>query len=240
MNWAVKLSITERVVTVAERVSRYPARPPRSSTDEAASSGWDSTSEATSDAADAAAGAAAGTRAEQRRRCAFVVDRDPEVVSGLSALLMPQLDVQSAVSPPSAALLLEQLEHVDLAFVELELPDFAGEQLLQQLGRWPDAIRVLLAQPSANAAMASQLPPGLPASPMPASPMPPSPVPPNPVPPNQLRPNQVPSNQLRRPSALATSALPRNAYLAHLVLSKPISPQVVRALQRATLGLLRI
>ena len=30
------------------------------------------------------------------------------------------------------------------------------------------------------------------------------------------------------------------AMLAHLVLSKPISAQVVRALQRATLGLLRI
>jgi CheY-like chemotaxis protein len=119
-----------------------------------------------------------------------VIDRDPEVVSALAALLMPQLDVQSALSPLSAAMLLDQLEHVDLAFVELELPDFAGEQLLQQLGRWPDAIRVLLTQ--------SSVPKG------------------------------------------AASDLLRNAYLAHLVLSKPISVQVVRALQRATLGLLRI
>jgi len=197
MNWAVKLSITERVVTVAERTPRYSAGP------------------------------------EQRRRCAVVIDRDPEVVSGLSALLMPQLDVQSAVSPLSAAMLLDQLEHVDLAFVELELPDLAGEQLLQQLGRWPDAIRVLLTQKSMADA-------GLPETAAPNGSLPTpavrgrSPLQPSPLQPSPLQPSR------RRPSLLAELALPRNAYLAHLVLSKPISAPVVRALQRATLGLLRI
>ena len=192
MNWAVKLSITERVVTVAERTPRYSAGP------------------------------------EQRRRCAVVIDRDPEVVSGLSALLMPQLDVQSAVSPLSAAMLLDQLEHVDLAFVELELPDLAGEQLLQQLGRWPDAIRVLLTQKSMADA-------GLPETAAPNGSLPtPAVRGRSPLQPSPLQPSR------RRPSLLAELALPRNAYLAHLVLSKPISAPVVRALQRATLGLLRI
>ncbi|HEU4582007.1 MAG TPA: hypothetical protein VFS67_27315 [Polyangiaceae bacterium] len=157
---------------------------------------------------------------EQRRRCAVVIDRDPEVVRGLSALLSAQLDVQSALCPSSAALLLDRLEHVDLAFVELELPDFAGEQLLQQLGRWPDAIRVLLTQqplsPTSSPATRS------PASSSPASSSPAS------------------SSPDRRGRSTPAFVLPRNAYLAHLVLSKPVSVQVVRALQRATLGLLRV
>ena len=186
MNWAVKLSsaqlsITERVVTVAER-ARCSAGKPRAS-------------ERTS----------AVPTLEQRRRCAVIIDRDPEVISGLSALLAPELEVHSAVSPLSAALLLDGLEHVDLAFLELELPDFAGEQLLQQLGRWPDAIRVLLAHTSLDAARER---------------------------------SRGPSTRVA-PSGPG-SALPRNAYLAHLVLSKPVSAEVVRALQRATLGLLRV
>src|SRR6185295_4240902 len=142
-----------------------------------------------------------------RRRCAVVIDRDPEVVSGLSALLMPQLDVQSAVSPLSAAMLLDQLEHVDLAFVELELPDLAGEQLLQQLGRWPDAIRVLLTQKSMADA-------GLPETAAPNGSLPtPAVRGRSPLQPSPLQPSR------RRPSLLAELALPRNAYLAHLVLS---------------------
>jgi CheY-like chemotaxis protein len=178
MNWAVKLSITERVVTVAERPMRFSGgkhRPPEGGAEETRG----------------------GTMPGQRRRCAVVIDRDPEVVGALSTLLSPELDVHSAFCPLSAALLLDQLDNVDLAFVELELPDLAGEQLLQQLGRWPDAIRVLLSE-------------------------------------------QPLAQQPRSSSTRFPSALPRNAYLAHLVLSKPISAQVVRALQRATLGLPRI
>jgi CheY-like chemotaxis protein len=175
MNWAIKLSITQPSIT-------------------GRSTGRSSTERVVT-----VADRVRCSFADQRRRCAVVVDRDPEVVSTLSALLAPQLDVHSAFCPLSAALLLDRLEHVDLAFLELELPDFAGEQLLQQLGRWPDAIRVLTQQPNTAA---------------------------------------------RSPGARGRSApasvLPRNAYLAHLVLSKPISAQVVRALQRATLGLLRV
>jgi CheY-like chemotaxis protein len=201
-----------------------------------------------------------------------VIDRDPEVVKDLSALLMPELDVQSAVCPLSAALLLDRLEHVDLAFVELELPDFAGEQLLQQLGRWPDAIRVLLTQQSLDPAageqsMRSQTPRGQalrgqalrgqalrgqaprgralpgPSSRDPSLPGPSSRGPSSRDPSSRDPSSRDPSSRgpsLRGQAALAASELPRNAYLAHLVLSKPISAQVVRALQRATLGLLRI
>lgn len=214
MNWAVKLSITERVVTVAERAARPGMGP------------------GTGAGIGAGIGPGATARSEQRRRCAVVIDRDPEVVSGLTALLMPQLDVQSAVSPLSAAMLLDQLQHVDLAFVELELPDFAGEQLLQQLGRWPDAIRVLLTRKSlADPAVANtgantgapktagRRPSALTASALTASGL---------------------TASALTASALTASQLPRNAYLAHLVLNKPVSAQVVRALQRATLGLLRI
>jgi CheY-like chemotaxis protein len=187
MNWAIKLSITQPSIT-------------------GRSTGRSSTERVVT-----VAERVRCSFADQRRRCAVVVDRDPEVVSTLSALLAPQLDVHSAFCPLSAALLLDRLEHVDLAFLELELPDFAGEQLLQQLGRWPDAIRVLLAQHPPNAAARSR----------------------------DSRGGDPRSRDPRGQSAPA-SVLPRNAYLAHLVLSKPISAQVVRALQRATLGLLRV
>jgi CheY-like chemotaxis protein len=115
-----------------------------------------------------------------------VVDRDPEVLRVLSQCLSPEFDVQVADSALRAAAVLEQLAYVDLAFLELDLPVMLGEELLQHLGRWPDAIRVLLAR-------------------------------------------QVVSQR----------DLPRNRYLAHLVLAKPVSLPVVQALKRATLGLPR-
>jgi CheY-like chemotaxis protein len=126
------------------------------------------------------------TRLAQRRPCAVVVDRDPEVLSALANCLSPELDVQVAGSALRAEAVLAQIAHVDLAFIELELPAALGEELLQHLGRWPDAIRVLLAK-----------------------------------------------------HAVAHRDLPRNRYLAHLVLSKPVSLRVVQALKRATLGLPR-
>jgi len=90
---------------------------------------------------------------------------------------------------------LEQVPFVDLAFLDLELPTDLGEELLQQLGRWPDAIRVLLSKPPGAASI------------------------------------QQGTRLLQ---------LPRNRYLAHLVLAKPVSPGIVHALKRATLGLPRI
>jgi CheY-like chemotaxis protein len=134
----------------------------------------------------------AGTRIAHRRPCAVVVERDPDVARTLAAWLTPELDVQVASSAVRAAEVLEQLPFVDLAFVDLELPLNLGEELLQLLGRWPDAIRVLLWKQGAAATSTGQL------------------------------------------------ELPRNRYLAHLVLAKPVSPGIVQALKCATLGLPRI
>ena len=131
----------------------------------------------------------------KRRKCAVVLERDPEVAQALASWLTPELDVQVAGSAVQAAAVLEQVPFVDLAFLDLELPTDLGEELLQQLGRWPDAIRVLLSKPPGAASI------------------------------------QQGTRLLQ---------LPRNRYLAHLVLAKPVSPGIVHALKRATLGLPRI
>src|SRR5213075_3080915 len=60
--------------------------------------------------------------------------------------LAPELDVQLADSAVRACAVLDQLPFVDLAFLDLDLPAHVGEDLLQRLGRWPDAIRVLLSE----------------------------------------------------------------------------------------------
>ena len=127
-------------------------------------------------------------RQPDRKPCAVVVDRDPDVARSLASWLTPELDVQVAGSAVRAAEVLEELPFVDLAFLDLDLPLNIGESLLQQLGRWPDAIRVLLSKGATG------------------------------------------TQELE---------LPRNRHLAHLVLAKPVSPGVVQALKRATLGLPR-
>ena len=102
------------------------------------------------------AGAGTGAGAEQRPQvgpriahrtpCAVVVERDPEVAHTLARWLAPELEVQLADSAVRASAVLKQLPFVDLAFLDLELPAHVGEELLQQLGHWPDAIRVLLSE----------------------------------------------------------------------------------------------
>jgi len=39
---------------------------------------------------------------------------------------------------------LRRLDRLDLAFIDWELPDGTGEQILERLAHWPDAIRVLI------------------------------------------------------------------------------------------------
>lgn len=75
---------------------------------------------------------------------ALVVDDDPEVRRALARLLRPELDVHLAGSVAQAAAVLELLDRVDLAFVDWELPDGTGEEILERLAAWPDAIRVLI------------------------------------------------------------------------------------------------
>src|SRR5262245_4466936 len=70
-------------------------------------------------------GGAGGSReagdlpAAERRKVALVVDRDPEGARWLSECLTPQLDVQVATTAVRAAVLLEELPRVDLAFIDL-------------------------------------------------------------------------------------------------------------------------
>jgi CheY-like chemotaxis protein len=75
---------------------------------------------------------------------ALVVDDDPEIRRALARLLRPELDVHLAGSVAQAEALLARLDRVDLAFIDWELPDGTGEQILERLAHWPDAIRVLI------------------------------------------------------------------------------------------------
>jgi CheY-like chemotaxis protein len=74
----------------------------------------------------------------------LVVDDDPEVRRALARLLRPELDVHVAGSVAQAEAVLAELDRVDVAFIDWELPDGTGEQILERLAAWPDAIRVLI------------------------------------------------------------------------------------------------
>jgi CheY-like chemotaxis protein len=78
------------------------------------------------------------------RPLALVVDDDPELRRALARLLRPELDVISAGSVAQAREILRRLDRLDLAFIDWELPDGNGEQILERLAHWPDAIRVLI------------------------------------------------------------------------------------------------
>jgi len=78
------------------------------------------------------------------RPLALVVDDDPELRRALARLLRPELDVLSAGSVAQADEILRRLDRLDLAFIDWELPDGTGEQILERLAHWPDAIRVLI------------------------------------------------------------------------------------------------
>jgi CheY-like chemotaxis protein len=91
-----------------------------------------------------AAHAVARVAAPAPRPRALVVDDDPEVRRALARLLRPELDVWVAGSVAQAEVILTELDRVDVAFVDWELPDGTGEQILERLALWPDAIRVLI------------------------------------------------------------------------------------------------
>ena len=74
----------------------------------------------------------------------MVVDDDPEVRRALARLLRPELNVHVAGSVAQAEAVLAELDRVDVAFIDWELPDGTGEQILERLAAWPDAIRVLI------------------------------------------------------------------------------------------------
>jgi CheY-like chemotaxis protein len=84
-------------------------------------------------------------RTADRRRCAVLVNEDAEAGRRLADSLVPELEVYRVGTVKQASDLLEDLQWVDLAFLDLDLPDGSGDELLEPLARWPDAIRVLLA-----------------------------------------------------------------------------------------------
>lgn len=81
------------------------------------------------------------------RRCAVLVYEDVELERLLATSLAPELEVCSASSVRQALALFDRLPRVDLAFLELQLPDGGGDALLEPLARWPEAIRVLIGTP---------------------------------------------------------------------------------------------
>jgi CheY-like chemotaxis protein len=83
-------------------------------------------------------------KSRQQAPCALIVDDDPEVCRALARCLKPEIDVCLAGSVGQADTVLAQLERVDVAFVDLDLPDGTGEEILERLARWPDAIRILI------------------------------------------------------------------------------------------------
>jgi CheY-like chemotaxis protein len=85
-----------------------------------------------------------------RRRCAVLVNADVEVERLLQESLAPELDVRCAGSVQQAHALFSTLSWVDLAFLELQLSDGSGDELLEPLARWPEAIRVLVGTPAAE------------------------------------------------------------------------------------------
>jgi len=90
---------------------------------------------------------------------ALIVDDDPEVRRAIARLLRPELDVHLAGSVAQAEAVLAALDRLDLAFVDWELPDGTGEQILERLAAWPDAIRVLIsARLSSNGASLGGVP----------------------------------------------------------------------------------
>ncbi len=97
---------------------------------------------AASDAALLVSGGAEGAVGWRPR--ALIVDDDPEVRRALARLLRPELEVHLAGSVAEAQAALARLDRVDVAFVDLQLPDGTGEEILEQLSAWPDAIRVLI------------------------------------------------------------------------------------------------
>jgi CheY-like chemotaxis protein len=84
-------------------------------------------------------------RTAERRPCAVLVNDDVDVGRLLADSLAPELDFHVARTIEQARDLFEGLRWVDLAFVDLGLPDGSADELLERLARWPNAIRVLLA-----------------------------------------------------------------------------------------------
>ena len=156
--------------------------------------------------------------AESPVRRALVVDDDPEVRRALARYLRPELDVRLAGSVSDARAVVASLDRLDVAFIDWELPDGTGEQILEWLSRWPDAIRVLI-----SARFTSSV-----------SPLSKSGVGDG----ARLRPSALPTDWSSAASVGLVSENPlKNRALANLLLGKPVATSVIEALKRAALAL---
>jgi len=183
-------------------------------------------------------------------RRALVVDDDPEVRRALARFLRPELDVSLAGSVSDAKAIVAQLDRLDVAFVDWELPDGTGEQILEWLSRWPDAIRVLISARFASSAHsehsppssgpsinqlgeASTLGPGTPSE-WPHEWSRPSP----PDKPVRRSSDELPKSHSPSSDLLKAGSNPlKDRALANLVLGKPVATSVIEALKRAALAL---
>jgi CheY-like chemotaxis protein len=89
-------------------------------------------------------GSRAPTLPTGRLRRAIVVDDDPTVRRAMSRRLRPELDLYVCASVREATEVLTKIDRIDLALVDLNLPDGSGEQVLRLVAQWPDAISVLM------------------------------------------------------------------------------------------------
>lgn len=171
-------------------------------------------------------------------RRALVVDDDPEVRRALARFLRPDLEVSLAGSVSEAKAIVAQLDRLDVAFVDWELPDGTGEQVLEWLSRWPDAIRVLI---SGRFASSSSPPQDL------VQPAPSGDVSSVARGPGAGAPGEggrdgsgahtgEKARERSSEDVLKNNPL-KNRALANLVLGKPLAPGVLDALKRAALAL---
>jgi len=153
-----------------------------------------------------------------RQRRAIVVDDDPSVRRAMSRRLRPELDLYICASVREATEVLTRIDRIDLALVDLNLPDGSGEQVLRLVARWPDAITVLMSGSITTDAGDSDFPGAAAAEP----------------PKNQTA---EPLNNRAEPPKNQTAHPLENRALATLVLAKPIASHVIDALKKAVLEL---
>jgi CheY-like chemotaxis protein len=183
-------------------------------------------------------------------RTALVVDDDPLVRRALTRRLRPELDVYVAASVREARELSCKLDRIDLALVDLELPDGSGEEVLQLVARWPDAISVLMSgsfREGGAGADAMLDSPALDSRPLDARTVDNRPLDARTV---DNRPLDARTVDNRPLDARTVDNRPlgnhpphgcplQNRALANLVLAKPIASRVIDALKKAVLELAR-
>ncbi|HEX9406816.1 MAG TPA: response regulator, partial [Thermoanaerobaculia bacterium] len=77
------------------------------------------------------------------RQRVLIVDDDPSIVSGLSALLEESRDVRSASSGREAIVAFGEFSP-DVVLLDVQLPDMSGIDLLQHFKMYSEAVAVIM------------------------------------------------------------------------------------------------